>query len=140
MVTFPRRFTFKMSFICTSKRWLIDTLTLWMITNEENAALIPKIKLMPESFPEDFCTRNFFGGEVSRYAATPLIVTLSPGHSDITKFRLWSPIVRSNDLDRAEKIPKILLRRMAPFTFFIRVQAFRDPTSLRASSCPNLRE
>jgi len=29
---------------------------------------------------------------VSRYAATPLIVALSPGHSDITRFRPWSPI------------------------------------------------
>jgi len=27
-----------------------------------------------------------------RYAATPLIVALSPGHSDITRFRPWSPI------------------------------------------------
>ena len=29
---------------------------------------------------------------MSRYAATPLIVALSPGHSDITRFRPWSPI------------------------------------------------
>ena len=44
---------------------------------------------------------------MSRYAATPLIVALFPGHSDITKFRLWSPIVRGNHLDRPEKIPKV---------------------------------
>ena len=31
-------------------------------------------------------------GSVSPYAATPLIVALSPGHSDITRFRPWSPI------------------------------------------------
>jgi len=43
---------------------------------------------------------------VSRYAATPLIVALSPGHSDITRFRPWSPIVTENHLDRAEKNPK----------------------------------
>ena len=43
-------------------------------------------------FPADFCNRNFLGrGGVSRYAATPLIVALSPGHSDITRFRPWSP-------------------------------------------------
>ena len=63
---------------------------------------------------------------MSRYAATPLIVALSPGHSDITRFRPWSPIATGNHLDHAEKIPN-LLRRLAPFTFLIRVQAFRDP-------------
>ena len=44
---------------------------------------------------------------MSRYAATPLIVALSPGHSDITRFRPWSPIATGNHLDRAEKIPKV---------------------------------
>ena len=33
----------------------------------------------------------FYDG-VSRYAATPLIVALSPGRSDITRFCPWSPI------------------------------------------------
>ena len=37
-----------------------------------------------------------------------------------------SPIVTGNHLDRAKKIPK-LLRRLAPLTFLIRVQVFRDP-------------
>jgi len=63
---------------------------------------------------------------VSRYAATPLIVALSPGHSDIIRFRPWSPIATENHLGRDEKIPD-LLRRLAPLTFLIRVQAFRDP-------------
>jgi len=43
-----------------------------------------------------------FWGGVSRYAATPLIVALSPGHSDTTRFRPWSPIATENHLDRAE--------------------------------------
>ena len=42
---------------------------------------------------------------MSRYASTPLIVALSPGHSDITRFRPWSPIATGNHLDRAEAIP-----------------------------------
>ena len=63
---------------------------------------------------------------MSRHAAIPLIVALSPGHSDITRFRPWSPIATGNHIDRAEKIPK-LLRRLAPLTFLIRVQAFRKP-------------
>ena len=43
---------------------------------------------------------------MSRYAATPLIVALSPGHSDKARFRPWSPISTGNHLDRDEKIPK----------------------------------
>ena len=63
-------------------------------------------KIETRTFPADFCTRNFWGG-VSSYAATPLIVALSPGQSDITSFRPWSPIATGNHLDRAEKIPKV---------------------------------
>ena len=44
---------------------------------------------------------------MSSYAATPLIVALSPGHSDITRFRVWPPIATGNHLDRAKKIPKV---------------------------------
>jgi len=44
---------------------------------------------------------------VSHHAATPLIVALFPGHSDMTRFRPWSPIATGNHLDRAEKIPKV---------------------------------
>jgi len=44
---------------------------------------------------------------VSRYTATPLIIPLSPGHSDLTRFRPWSRIAKGNHLDRAEKIPKV---------------------------------
>ena len=44
---------------------------------------------------------------MSRYAATPMIVALSPGHSDITRFRPWSPIAIENHLDRAGKIPEV---------------------------------
>ena len=46
-------------------------------------------------------------GGVSRYAATPLIVALSPGHGDITRFLPWSPIATGNHLDLAEKNPKV---------------------------------
>jgi len=100
-------------------------LIVWKIINEEDAVLIPK-KSKRELFPADFCTRNFFWGGVSRYAATPLIVALSAGRSDISRFRRRSPIATGNHLDRAEKLPD-LLRRPAPLTFSIRVQAFRDP-------------
>jgi len=60
---------------------------------------------------------------VSRYATDPLIVALSPGHSDITRFHPWLPIATGNHLDRAEKIPKV-----AQTTGTVDgVQAFQNP-------------
>jgi len=56
-------------------------------------------------FQQIFALGIFWGG-VSRYAATPLIVALYPGYSDITRFRPWSPIATGNHFDRAEKNSK----------------------------------
>ena len=81
-------------------------------------------KFERRTFPADFCNRNFWGG-VSRYAATPLIVALSPDHSDIIRFRPWSPIATGNHLDRAEKIPKVA-QMNGTVDVLIRLQAFRD--------------
>ena len=76
---------------------------------------------------------------MSRYAATPLIVALSPGHSDITRFRPRLPVATGNHLDRAEKIPKV-----APTTGTVEVfdprLGISGPTSRRVSACPNLHE
>jgi len=74
---------------------------------------------------------------VSRYAATPLIVALSPGHSDITRFLPCSPIVTGNHLDCAEKIPNVAHRTGTVDVFDPRISG---PTSRRASAYPNLRE
>jgi len=41
-----------------------------------------------------------------RYATTPQIVALSPSHSNISKFRPWSPIATGYHKYRAEKIRK----------------------------------
>ena len=81
-------------------------------------------KIEARNFPADSCTWNFWGG-VSSHAATPLIVALSPGHSDITRFRPWSPIATGNHWIALKKFQK-LLGRLASLTFLIRVQAFRD--------------
>ena len=67
--------------------------------------MIPKNR--GENFSTGFLHSKFFWGGVSRYAATPLNVALSPGHNDITRFRSWSPIATGNHLDRAEKIPNV---------------------------------
>ena len=86
--------------------------------------MIPK-KSRREIFQRIFALGIFWGG-VSSYAVTPLIVALYPGHSDITRFRPWSPIATGNHLDRAEKIPKVA-QTIGTVDFLIRVQAFRDP-------------
>jgi len=75
---------------------------------------------------------------VIRYAAATLIVALSPGHSDITRFRPWSPIATGNHLDCAEKIPKVT--QTAGNVDFDPHSGISGPTSRRASACPNLHE
>ena len=76
---------------------------------------------------------------MNRYAATPLIVALSPGHSDITRFRRWPPIAPGNHLDRAEKIPKVT-QTTGTVDVFDPSSGISGPTSRRASACPNLHE
>jgi len=75
---------------------------------------------------------------VSRYATTPLIVALSQGHSDITRFRPWSPIMTGNHLDRAEKIPEVA--QTGTVDVFDPRSGISGPTLQRASACPNLHE
>ena len=99
--------------------------------------MIPKNR--GENFSSRFLDLEFFCVGVSRYAATPFIIVLSPGHNDITKFRPWSPIATGNHFHRAEKTPNLLIR-LSPLTFLIRVHAFPGPTSQRTSACPNLHE
>ena len=76
---------------------------------------------------------------MSRYAATPLIVALSPGHSDITRFRPWLPITTGNQLDRAEKIAKVA-QTIGTVDVFDSRSDISGPTSRRTSTSPNLHE
>jgi len=76
---------------------------------------------------------------VSRYAATPLIVALSPGHSDITRFRPWSPIATGNHLDCAAKMPKVAQTTVSVDVFDPR-SGIWGHTSRRASACPDRHE
>ena len=73
---------------------------------------------------------------MSRYAATPLIVALSPDHSDITRFRSTAT---GNNLDRAEKIPKFSQTAGTVDVFDLR-SGFSWPISRRASACSDLHE
>jgi len=92
------------------------------------------LKNIGENFSSGFLHSEFLGGGVSRYASTPLIVTLSPGHSDITRFR-----PTGNYLDRAEKIPKFAQTTDTVDVFDPR-SGISGPTSRRASACPNLHD
>ena len=76
---------------------------------------------------------------MSLYAATPLIVALSPGRRDITGFRPWSPIATGNHLDSTEKNFKFA-QTTGTVDVFHPHSGFSGPTSRRASKCPNLRE
>jgi len=99
-------------------------------------------KIEASTFPADFCNRIFIfwrGGGVSRYATIPLIVALSPGHSDITRFRPWSPIARGYHLDRTEKIPNVAQTTGTVDVFDPR-SGISGSTSRRASACPHLHE
>jgi len=91
-----------------------------------------------ELFQRIFAHGIFWGG-VSRYAATPLIVALSPGHNDITRFRPWSPVATGNHLDGAEKIPKVAQTTGTVDVFHPR-SGISGPNSWRASACPVLHE
>ena len=76
---------------------------------------------------------------MSRYATIPLIVALSPGHTDITRFRPLSPIATGNHLDRAEKIPKVAQTTDTVDVFDPR-SGISGSTSRRVSACSNLHE
>jgi len=95
-------------------------------------------KSRQELFQWIFALEIFWGG-VSCYAAIPLIVALSPGHSDITKFLPWSPIATGNHLDCAEKIPKVA-QTTSIVDVFVPRSGISGPISRRASTRPNLHE
>ena len=103
----------------------------------EEIVLIPKNS--GENFSSGVLHSEFFGGGTSRYAATPLIVVLSPGHSDKTSFRPWSPIATGNHLDRDDKIPEVAQTTGTVDVFDPR-SGISVPTSRRASACPDLNE
>jgi len=113
-------------------------LALWEIINEEDTFLIPK-KIEARTFPVDFCTRNFFWDGASCYAATSLIVALSPGRSDVTRLCPQSPFATGNHLDRAEKIPNVA-QTTGTVEVFDRRSGIWGFTWGRASACPNLHE
>ena len=87
---FPGSFFLQNALQLHQQLWVtlrVVNLALWKIINEEDAILFPK-KSRRELSQRIFALWIFWDG-LSRYAATPLIVALSPGHSDITRCRPW---------------------------------------------------
>jgi len=78
-------------------------------------------------------------GGVTCYAATPLIVALSPSHSDITRFHPWSPIATGYHVDRAENIPNVA-QTTGTLEVFDPRSGISGPTLRRSFACPNLHE
>ena len=77
---------------------------------------------------------------MSRYAATPMIVALSPGHSYVTTYRSWSPIATGNHFDGAEKkVPKVA-QTIGTVDVFDPRSDISGLTSWRACACPNVHE
>ena len=121
------------------QRWVIgvDRLALWKIINEKDTVLIPN-KSRRKIYQRIFASGIFWGG-MRRLVATPLIVALSPSHSDITRIRPWSLISTGNHLDRDEKIPNFVQTTGTVDVFDTR-SGISGPTSRRASACPYLHE
>jgi len=77
---------------------------------------------------------------VSGYAATPLIVTLSPGHSDINQVSsMVTNRARQEIIWMAPKNSKFTQTTGTVDVFDPRT-GISGPTSRRASACPNLHE
>ena len=137
---FPEAFFLQNVLQLHQQRWVIpriDSLALWKIINQEDAVLIPKDR--GENLSSGFLHLEFFG---AGWAAMPPLhwwLLLPPGHSDITRFRPWSPIATGNHLDRAEKIPKVAQTTGTVYVFDSS-SGISVPTSRRASACPNLHE
>ena len=83
-----------------------------------------------------FLLGNFWG-RVSHYATTTMIVALSLGHSDITRFCLCFPMTKRNHLDGAKRIPKIA-QTTGTVDIFGMQAGILGPTLWRDPTCPHV--
>ena len=98
-------------------------------------------KIEARFFSSGYLNSDFLRWDgVSRYAAVPLIVAFSPGHSGITRFHPWSPIATGIIwIAPSRKIPKVAQTTGTVDVFHPR-SGISGPTSRGASACPNLHE
>jgi hypothetical protein len=110
------------------QRWVVlrgDNVALWKIINGEYAVLIPS-KNRVQNFSSGFLNSEFLGLGVllCRHSIDRCFISVSWWYN---RFSSWLPIAIGNHLDCAKRTKfKKLLRRLAPLTFFIYVQAIRD--------------
>ena len=132
-MTLPRRFSFKMSFNCTSRD---DSLAIWKIINEEDAVLIPKNQ--GENFSSGFLHSEFFG---AGWATVPplhwlllclRVIVIQPGFVHGHQSR-----PTRNHFDCAKKIPKVA-QTTGTVDVFDPHSGISGHTSRRASACLNL--
>ena len=109
------------------QRWLIlrvDSLAFWKIINEKDAVLIPKNR--GENSSRGFLHSECFG---AGWAAMPplhwlllclRVVVIQPGFVHGHQSRLEIISIAPKKFEK-------LLRRLAPLTFLVCVQEFRDP-------------
>jgi hypothetical protein len=74
---------------------------------------------------------------MSRYAAIPLNVALSPSHINTIRVGAWSPIATGYHKDRAEKITKFA-QITGNFDVYNPRSGILGPTLRRSSTCSNL--
>jgi hypothetical protein len=103
-----------------------------------------RIRLDPKKLRRELLQRIFilgiFRGWVSRYTATPLIAALSPGHSDITRFHPWSPIMTGYHLDCTSRKNSKVAQTTGTVDIFDPRLGISGHTSHRAFTCPNIHE
>ena len=114
----------------------VDCLAIWKIINEKDDALIPKNR--GENIFSGFFALGIFWGWVSRYAATPLIVALSPGYSDITRFRPW--LQSRQEIIWIRRKNSKVAQTTGTVDVFDPRSGISGPTLRRASTCQNLHE
>ena len=118
-------------------RWYFDPLEYDKL---EGCRLDPK-KFEARTFTADFRTRNFLGRVgVSRYAANPLIIALSPGYSDKSRFRPWSPNAPDKKSFRSRRKNSKFCSDDGTVDVFYPRSSISGPTMSRTTAYTNLHE
>jgi hypothetical protein len=90
-----------------------------------------------EKFSSRFLHSEIIGAGMCSYAATPLIIALSPDLSNITRFRPWLTIATENHLDRTEIIINFA-QPTSNFDIYDPRSDISGPTLRRDFACSNL--
>jgi hypothetical protein len=98
-------------------------LVLWKIINEEDVVLIPKNQ--GDKFSSGFLHSEFLR-QAELLCRRYINCCFISGHSDITRFRPWSPVATGNHLDRAKRKNSKFAQTTGTVYVLIHVQAFQN--------------